>query len=173
MWPTRDVLLFFKVIHLISRSHNMKNQWSESNLSKISRPVAAFKSPRFALLIDEQLMTSERTYNLLYSYWRNWHFRISILQALWSRYQRSRCKFVFGLTLKLHLFLVLMPQDAVATAWHGMWMMHLAARPMPLSGHWPWMTEHTCACSPKDTFLKMKKFVMTMGTSHATYLGER
>ena len=50
MWPRRGALLFFEVIHLISRSYRMKNQWSESNFSKITKPVAAIKSLRFALL---------------------------------------------------------------------------------------------------------------------------
>ena len=38
-----------KVIHQISRSHGLKSWWFESNLSKITRPVAAIKSLRFAL----------------------------------------------------------------------------------------------------------------------------
>ena len=42
---------FFLVIHQISRSDGLKNQRFESNLSKITRPVAAIKSLRFALLI--------------------------------------------------------------------------------------------------------------------------
>ena len=46
----RGVLLFFKVIHQISRSHRLKNWWFESNLSKITRLVAAIKSLRFTLL---------------------------------------------------------------------------------------------------------------------------
>ena len=49
MEPRRGALLFFEVIHLISRSYRMKNQWFESNLSKVTRPVAAIKSLRFAL----------------------------------------------------------------------------------------------------------------------------
>ena len=43
------LLLFFGVIHQISRSHGLKNRRFESNLSKITRPVAAIKSLRFAL----------------------------------------------------------------------------------------------------------------------------
>ena len=39
-----------EVIHLISRSHGQKNPWFETDLSKITRPVAAIKSPRYALL---------------------------------------------------------------------------------------------------------------------------
>ena len=35
----------------MSRSHGLKNQWFESNLNKITRPVAAIKSLRFALLV--------------------------------------------------------------------------------------------------------------------------
>ena len=46
----RDALLFFVVIHQISRSCGLKNLRFESNLSKIIRPVAAIKSLRFALL---------------------------------------------------------------------------------------------------------------------------
>ena len=53
-WCTKlDVtgaLLFSEVIHQISRSHGLKNRWFWSNLSKITRPVAAIKSLRFALL---------------------------------------------------------------------------------------------------------------------------
>ena len=41
--------MFFGVIHQISRSHGLKNRRFESNLSKITRPVAAIKSLRFAL----------------------------------------------------------------------------------------------------------------------------
>ena len=39
---------FFKVIHQI-QGHGLKNWWFESNLSKITRPVGAIKSLRFAL----------------------------------------------------------------------------------------------------------------------------
>ena len=49
MYYRRGALLFFKVIHQISSSHGLKNLWFESNLSKITRPVAAIKSLRFAL----------------------------------------------------------------------------------------------------------------------------
>ena len=42
-----DQSLFVKVIHQISRSHGLKNLRFESNLSKITRPVAAIKSLRF------------------------------------------------------------------------------------------------------------------------------
>ena len=45
----RGALSFFKVIRQISRSHGTKNRWFGSNLSKITRPVAAIKSLRFAL----------------------------------------------------------------------------------------------------------------------------
>ena len=45
----RGALLFFGVIHQISRSHGLKNGRFESNLSKITRPVAVIKSLRFAL----------------------------------------------------------------------------------------------------------------------------
>ena len=40
---------FFLVMHQISRSHRLKNWRFKSNLSKITRPVAAIKSLRFAL----------------------------------------------------------------------------------------------------------------------------
>ena len=46
----RGALLSFKVTHQISRSHGLKSWQFESNLSKITRPVAAIKSLRFALL---------------------------------------------------------------------------------------------------------------------------
>ena len=49
-WHRRGALLFFGVIHQVSRSHGLKNRWFEGNLSKITRPVAAIKSLRFALL---------------------------------------------------------------------------------------------------------------------------
>ena len=39
----------------ISRSHGLKNLWFESNFSEITRPVAAIKSLRFALLIMNSL----------------------------------------------------------------------------------------------------------------------
>ena len=45
----RGVPLFFDVIHRISRTHGLKNRWFRSNLSTITRPVAAIKSLRFAL----------------------------------------------------------------------------------------------------------------------------
>ena len=38
-----------KVVHQISRSHGLKSWWFESNLGKITRPVAAIKSLRFVL----------------------------------------------------------------------------------------------------------------------------
>ena len=50
----RGALLLFLVIHQISRSHGLKNRRFESNLSKITRPVAAIKSLRFALLLIPQ-----------------------------------------------------------------------------------------------------------------------
>ena len=40
---------FWEVIHQISRSHGLKNLRFESNLSEITRPVAAVKPLRFAL----------------------------------------------------------------------------------------------------------------------------
>ena len=48
----RGVLLFFEVIHQISRSHGLKSLWFESNLSKITRLVTAVKSLRFALFFS-------------------------------------------------------------------------------------------------------------------------
>ena len=47
----RVALLYFEVIRQISRSHRLKKRQFESNLSKITRPVAAaaIKSLRFAL----------------------------------------------------------------------------------------------------------------------------
>ena len=50
MQSRRGALSFFEVIHQISRSHGLKHRQFESNLSKITRPVAAIKSLRFALL---------------------------------------------------------------------------------------------------------------------------
>ena len=46
----RGALLSF-VIHQISRSHGLKNSHFKSSLSKITRPVAAIISLRFALLL--------------------------------------------------------------------------------------------------------------------------
>ena len=48
----RGALLFFGVIHQITRSHRLKSQQFESNLSKITRLVIAIKSLRFALLFQ-------------------------------------------------------------------------------------------------------------------------
>ena len=49
-WCTRlDIICFFYVIHQISRSPRLENQQYESHLSKITKPVAAIKSLRFAL----------------------------------------------------------------------------------------------------------------------------
>ena len=49
---------FYGVIHQISRSHRLKNQRFESNLSKITRPVTAIKSLRFALFTQGQFWPS-------------------------------------------------------------------------------------------------------------------
>ena len=51
IWYKRGALLFFGVIHQISRSHGLKNWQYESYLSNIIRPVAAIKSLRFALFM--------------------------------------------------------------------------------------------------------------------------
>ena len=48
--------MFFRVIHQISRSHGLKNRRFESNLSKITRPVAAIKSLRFALFRGDEVI---------------------------------------------------------------------------------------------------------------------
>ena len=45
-------LFFFEVIHQISRSQWLENRWFGANLSKITRPVAAIKSLRFALFFS-------------------------------------------------------------------------------------------------------------------------
>ena len=45
----RGALLFYEVIHQISRPRRLKNRRLESNLSRITRPVAAIKSLRFAM----------------------------------------------------------------------------------------------------------------------------
>ena len=55
MWYRRLALLFFGVIHEISRSNGLNSRWFESNLSKITRPVAAIKSLRFALFFNENV----------------------------------------------------------------------------------------------------------------------
>ena len=51
----RGALLFCEVIHQISRQHRLKNRQLESNFSKINKPVAAIKSLRFALFIQENV----------------------------------------------------------------------------------------------------------------------
>ena len=56
IWYRRHALLFIWVIHQISRSHGLKNRQFETNLSKITRPVAAIKSLRFALLRNGHLI---------------------------------------------------------------------------------------------------------------------
>ena len=56
----RGVLLFLGVIHQISRSHGLKNRRFESNLSKITRPVAAIKCLRFALFINKHILLFEQ-----------------------------------------------------------------------------------------------------------------
>ena len=63
----------FKIIHQISRSHGLKNQLFESNLSKIIRSVAAIKSLRFALFDYVHIIVS------------SWNF-----QKLSPRTKRSR-----------------------------------------------------------------------------------
>ena len=55
---------FFKVLHQISRSRGLKNWWFESNWSKITRPVAAIKSLRFALFFLNNYLGDQ--YNLVY-----------------------------------------------------------------------------------------------------------
>ena len=74
-WCTKlDVtgaLLFSKVIHQISRSHGLKNRWFWSNLSKITRPVVAIKSLRFALLF------------LMWN-WSNNAFRLYDTDSFWK-----------------------------------------------------------------------------------------
>ena len=50
IWYKQGALLFFEVIHQISRSHGLKNRQYESYLSNVIRPVAAIKSLRFVLL---------------------------------------------------------------------------------------------------------------------------
>ena len=52
MLHRRGTLLFFEVIHQISRSYRPKNQLFDSNLSKITGLVKDKKSLRFALLFQ-------------------------------------------------------------------------------------------------------------------------
>ena len=47
-----------------SRSHRLKNQWFESNLNKITRPVAPIKSLRFALYHLRLFMIIWRLFNI-------------------------------------------------------------------------------------------------------------
>ena len=97
----RGALLFFWVIHQISRSHRLKNRRFESNLSKITRPVAAIKSLRFALLkryveLTRQKIESREWPDLLHRHtsrfasFREW----SVVSAwLWFRTQlRNPCQ---------------------------------------------------------------------------------
>ena len=77
----RGALLFFKVIRQILRSHGLKNRWFESNLSKITRPVAAIKSLRFALFLDGNFCS-------LYSnYLFKWltKNKVAFMQMTWGR----------------------------------------------------------------------------------------
>ena len=66
----RAALLFFDVIHEVSRSHRLTNRRFGSNLNKITRPVAAIKSLRFALLKNCWL-NSFHTWHL--SFWGDSH----------------------------------------------------------------------------------------------------
>ena len=43
-WHRKGALLYFEVIHRITRSYGPKNLWFSYNLSKITRPVAVIKS---------------------------------------------------------------------------------------------------------------------------------
>ena len=65
--------MFFGVIHQISRSHGLKNQRFESNLSKITRPVATIKSLKFALLYAESFKKGKGHKLIGHSFGRNLH----------------------------------------------------------------------------------------------------
>ena len=58
----RGALLFFEVIHKISRSCEPKNQWFDFCLSKITRPVATIKSLRFVLFLSFRLIYQSPLY---------------------------------------------------------------------------------------------------------------
>ena len=58
-WIYIYIYIFFEVIHQISRSLGLINRRFESNLSKITRPVAAIKSLRFALFLFKPVLYRE------------------------------------------------------------------------------------------------------------------
>ena len=54
---TEEVPYYFSGSSIKFRGHMLKKRWFESNLSKITRPVAAIKSLRFALLVNARCLT--------------------------------------------------------------------------------------------------------------------
>ena len=66
----RCALLSFWVIHQVSRSHGLKNQRFESSLSKITRPVAAIKSLKFALFFWKY-----------FNFWVSWEKQCSVCET--------------------------------------------------------------------------------------------
>ena len=73
---------FFGVIHQIWRSHGLKNQQFEFNLSKITRPVAAIKSLRFALLRIYMIKSIPFTLICTHAFCADW----ATLKSLWCHH---------------------------------------------------------------------------------------
>ena len=87
IWYKRGALLFFGVIHQISRSHGLKNWQYESYLSNIIRPVAAIKSLRFALFMLLYFLFLAATKQLY-----EWYFpsvRLSVCHTFLSMFPSS------------------------------------------------------------------------------------
>ena len=65
----RGAIFFSKVFHQMSRSYGLKNRRFESNLSKITRPVAAIKSIRLALFFSCLFGFCCNNYQLPFKVW--------------------------------------------------------------------------------------------------------
>ena len=61
----RGATLFSEVIHQISRSHEPKNLRLRSDLAKITRTIAAMKSPGIALFISTLSHTSTKSLGII------------------------------------------------------------------------------------------------------------
>ena len=89
--------LFFEVIHQISRSYGLKNQWFELSLKKITRLVTAIKSLRFALFIFMQNDETKPT-------WESFSFIVSFL---WSTFSVSETQCDLDFLKLTHLLLLI------------------------------------------------------------------
>ena len=102
----RGALLFYKVIHQISRPHRLKHRWHESNLSKIT----GSQTPQICFVFSKvPLSCSHDWLNLIFTH----H---------WSLGQTVSCNFrslLFAMLLSLNVFW----QDKVdetSTKFHGL-----------------------------------------------------